>query len=80
MKRIALSALGVILASAAIGLSGCDSGGIEPGLPTDQTQTVPAVDLSKMGNMAKMPKNAEESKKKNPDAGKVETPAEPEKK
>ena len=69
MKRIAQSALGVFLASAAFGLAGCDSGGIEPGVPAEQT--TPAVDLSKMGNMATMPKSAEEAKKKNPDAGKA---------
>jgi hypothetical protein len=80
MKRIALSALGVFLASAALGLTGCDSGGVEPGLPTDQTSTVSPADLSKMANMATMPKSAEEAKKKNPDAGKTETPPEPEKK
>jgi hypothetical protein len=75
MKRIAQSALGVFLVSAALGLTGCDSGGgIEPGLPTDQTPAVSPADMSKMANMATMPKSNEEAKKKNPDAGKIVNP------
>jgi hypothetical protein len=74
MKRIALSALGVLFASAALGLTGCDSGGIEQGMPADQTPTVSPADMSKMANMATMPKSPEEAKKKNPNAGTTETP------
>jgi hypothetical protein len=80
MKRIALSALGAFLASAALGLTGCDSGGLEPGLPTDQTPAVNPADMSKMANMGTMPKSVEESKKKNPDAGKIEGAAQAEQK
>ena len=70
MKRIVQSAVGMFLASAAIGLTGCDSGGgIEPGMPTDQTPTVSPADMSKMANMSKMPKSSAEAKKKNPEAG-----------
>jgi hypothetical protein len=76
MKRIAQSGLGVFLASAVLGLTGCDSGGIDPGMPKDQTPAVSPTDMSKMANMQSMPKSPEEAKKKNPDAGKVETPAE----
>jgi hypothetical protein len=80
MKRLAQSALGVFLASAAIGLAGCDSGGIEPGMPTDQTPSISPEDMKKMANMATMPKSAEEAKKKNPDAGTTPEAAPAEKK
>ena len=48
-------------------------------MPADQTPAISPADMSKMADMKTMPKSVEESKKKNPDAGKLETPA-PEKK
>jgi hypothetical protein len=48
MKRFALGASGAFLAAALLGLTGCDSGGIEEGIPKD---TAPAISPEDMGKM-----------------------------
>ena len=51
MKRFALGVSSAFLAAALFSLTGCDSGGIDEGMPKEVTQ--PAVDVGKMGNMTK---------------------------
>jgi hypothetical protein len=45
MKRFLLSALSVFLVAAMIGLTGCEGGGIEPGLPEAGQKGVPLSDI-----------------------------------
>jgi hypothetical protein len=50
MKRIVITALSVLAVSVTFSLTGCDSGGVETGVPTDTKQD-PSIDKIK-GNLA----------------------------
>jgi len=50
MKRLLLSTLGLFLVAALIGLTGCEGGGIEPGMA--DTKQAPDIPLDKMKSMA----------------------------
>jgi hypothetical protein len=56
MKRIVISGFGALLIAAFVGVIGCDSGGIEPGIPKDNN-SAPPLDTSKvMSDMKAAPK------------------------
>jgi hypothetical protein len=52
MKRILLSALSVSLVAALIALTGCDSGGVDPGMGDPNKADIPTAKVSDMANMA----------------------------
>ncbi len=54
MKRFVMSALGVLLVAGSVGLTGCESGGVDPGMPKDTTPGVPLKDMT--ADMTKGPK------------------------
>ncbi len=56
MKRIITTSLSALLVAFLLGLTGCDGGGgVDPGMPTDTTPSIPpdvmknAADMSKSG-------------------------------
>ena len=52
MKRIVMSALSVFFVAALIGLTGCEGGGVETGMPDAATK--PDISIDKMKDMANM--------------------------
>jgi hypothetical protein len=82
MKRIVPCALGAFVVASLLGVFGCDSGGVETGVPAnaDKAQGVPADQLPKLAPIippgvkkkddVKLPDTAS----KTPEAGKVSAP------
>jgi len=56
MKRIVVSALGVLLIAVFVGVMGCESGGVDTGIPKDTTPGVPIDKMKEMADMSKGPK------------------------
>jgi hypothetical protein len=56
MKRIVVRALGALLVAGSVGVMGCDSGGIDPGMPKDTTPAIPPEKMKEMADMSKGPK------------------------
>jgi len=82
MKRLVACALSAFLVVGLLGLIGCDSGGIETGIPanTDKAQGVPPDQLPKLapiippGTKKKDDVKLPEAGTKTPEAGKESTP------
>jgi hypothetical protein len=75
MKRIWMSALSVLLVAGVIGLTGCDGGGVDQGMPDpNAAPSVPPTQLKDMADMSKG-KTPPPSVKKIPEKGPDNTSA-----